>query len=35
LDVGISGRQLADYNFNALGFALIRRDAVQKAGAGT
>jgi tetratricopeptide (TPR) repeat protein len=28
-------REIADYNFNALGFALIRRDAMQKAGAGT
>ena len=28
-------REIADYNFNALGFALIRRDAQQKASAGT
>lgn len=28
-------REIADYNFNALGFALIRKDAQQKAGAGT
>jgi Tfp pilus assembly protein PilF len=28
-------REVADYNFNALGFALVRRDALQKAGAGT
>ena len=28
-------REVADYNFNALGFALVRRDAQQKAGAGT
>ncbi|HJQ66340.1 MAG TPA: tetratricopeptide repeat protein [Gemmatimonadales bacterium] len=28
-------RAVADYNFNALGFALVRRDAQQKAGAGT
>ena len=28
-------REVADYNFNTLGFALIRKDAVQKAGAGT
>ena len=28
-------REVADYNFNALGFALIRKDAQQKAGAGT
>jgi len=25
-------RELADYNFNVLGFALIRKDAQQKAG---
>jgi len=28
-------REIADYNFNALGFALIRKDALQKASAGT
>src|SRR2546430_11299377 len=28
-------REIADYNFNALGFALVRKDARQKAGAGT
>ena len=28
-------REIADYNFNALGFALIRKDAQQKASAGT
>ena len=28
-------REVADYNFNALGFALVRKDAQQKAGAGT
>lgn len=28
-------REVADYNFNALGLALVRRDALQKAGAGT
>jgi len=28
-------REVADYNFNALGFALVRRDAQQKAGTGT
>ena len=28
-------RDIADYNFNALGFALIRKDAQQKASAGT
>src|SRR6266567_795813 len=28
-------REIADYNFNALGFALVRKDAQQKAGAGT
>lgn len=28
-------REVADYNFNTLGFALIRRDAQQKAGTGT
>ena len=28
-------REVADYNFNALGFALIRKDAQQKVGAGT
>ncbi|HET7296199.1 MAG TPA: hypothetical protein VFI66_03610 [Gemmatimonadales bacterium] len=28
-------RDIADYNFNALGFALIRKDAIQKAGGGT
>ena len=28
-------KEVADYNFNVLGFALVRRDAVQKAGAGT
>ena len=28
-------REIADYNFNALGFALIRRDAQQKASPGT
>ncbi|HEV2749134.1 MAG TPA: tetratricopeptide repeat protein [Gemmatimonadales bacterium] len=28
-------RQVADYNFNALGFALVRKDAQQKASAGT
>src|SRR3989441_10975144 len=27
-------REIADYNFNVLGFALVRRDAQQKAGAG-
>ena len=25
-------REIADYNFNALGFALVRKDAQQKAG---
>ena len=28
-------REVADYNFNTLGFALVRKDAQQKAGAGT
>src|SRR5207247_2528456 len=28
-------REIADYNFNALGFALVRKDARHKAGAGT
>jgi Flp pilus assembly protein TadD len=28
-------REVADYNFNTLGFALIRKDAQQKVGAGT
>ena len=28
-------REIAEYNFNVLGFALIRKDAQQKAGAGT
>lgn len=27
-------REVADYNFNAVGFALVRKDAMQKAGAG-
>ncbi len=28
-------REVADYNFNAVGFALVRKDALAKAGAGT
>jgi tetratricopeptide (TPR) repeat protein len=28
-------REVADYNFNTVGFALVRKDAQQKAGAGT
>lgn len=28
-------REIADYNFNAVGFALVRKDAIQKAGGGT
>jgi Tfp pilus assembly protein PilF len=28
-------REIAEYNFNALGFALVRKDAIQKAGGGT
>jgi tetratricopeptide (TPR) repeat protein len=28
-------REIADYNFNIIGFALVRKDALQKAGAGT
>jgi hypothetical protein len=28
-------REVAEYNFNTVGFALVRKDAQQKAGAGT
>jgi hypothetical protein len=28
-------REVAEYNFNAVGFALVRKDAIQKAGGGT